>query len=416
MRAEGGTAQELAYVYGPSGLIALVARDAGGSGETRGFVVRDHLRSSRMLLDAAGNLLGGYDYGPFGAALAPPAGSRPELLSFRFTGQEWDAGVALYNFKARLYDPAVQRFLSPDPARESYSPYLYVENNPLSNVDPTGAFSIGGFFASLGEVAAGIALVPFTGGASLVLTGVGITGIIYSARTGDSNFSWGQWAQVEGATAISSAEVWIGVGLQALGEFPTAAALGATFIGAGVSGYMYTVTNTQDFDWKQYGISMGIGAATGLLTGGFGELGAAVAAQATSDLGKAAIATGFTAAGGATSGYVGQGFKNVAAGQSWKDAFTNVNAAQAALLQGAVGALAGAVAFSAAKVVTERGFMKIPAGQERQQPRWSLMYLKPMWQYKDPGLRALVGVTRVTAPAIFNTSSQITAHTLFRAG
>ncbi|HQQ26822.1 MAG TPA: RHS repeat-associated core domain-containing protein, partial [Syntrophales bacterium] len=60
--------------------------------------------------------------------------------------------TGLYNFNARLYDPAVGRFISPDPAVPdlsnsknpwNYDPqmlnrYAYCRNNPLIYVDPTG--------------------------------------------------------------------------------------------------------------------------------------------------------------------------------------------------------------------------------------------------------------------------------------
>ncbi|HSF41649.1 MAG TPA: RHS repeat-associated core domain-containing protein, partial [Thermoanaerobaculia bacterium] len=444
VRDPGGAAQALAYVYGPTGLVALVARDAASGNETRGFLVRDHLGSSRVLVDAAGNLLGSYDYGPYGRELGTPGGGRPDLLAYRFTGQEWDGKVSLYNFKARLYDPGIQRFLSPDPASEDWSPYLYAGNNPLAAVDPTGEFSIGGFFAGLGEVVAGIALIPFTGGASLLLTGAGITGIVYSSKTDDASFSWSQWAEVEGAAAISTAEIGVGVGLAAFGEFPGAAALGATFIGAGVSSYVYTASNTQNFDWKSYGITMGIGAATGLLTGGFGELGSAAAANvavagigrlsaaAATNLAKAGVQAAFGAAGGASAGYVGQGLKNVAAGQSWKDAFTNDNTWEAALLQGATGIVAGVAAFGVSKLA-QAGLGPPPnaAAAAGTFPR----YLQAMKGYSPAlnvtwktatitlrgrafnpsialvtwGPKAFMGLTRVTAPAIFNTSGQIQA-------
>ncbi|WP_448593698.1 RHS repeat-associated core domain-containing protein [Thermoflexus hugenholtzii] len=33
----------------------------------------------------------------------------------RFTGQRWEAGLGLYNYRAGFYDPALGRFLQPDP-------------------------------------------------------------------------------------------------------------------------------------------------------------------------------------------------------------------------------------------------------------------------------------------------------------
>ncbi|WP_281838214.1 RHS repeat-associated core domain-containing protein, partial [Propionigenium maris] len=41
-------------------------------------------------------------------------------------------------YLAREYDPATGRFNSPDPAREGFSPYVYVGNNPINFVDPDG--------------------------------------------------------------------------------------------------------------------------------------------------------------------------------------------------------------------------------------------------------------------------------------
>ena len=47
---------------------------------------------------------------------------------------------------ARLYDPSLGRFITPDtlvpyPGNgQSYNRYSYANNNPLSHVDPTGRF------------------------------------------------------------------------------------------------------------------------------------------------------------------------------------------------------------------------------------------------------------------------------------
>ena len=47
----------------------------------------------------------------------------------------------LYDYSARYMDPALGRFTSIDPLSENYysiSPYVYVANNPLRFIDPTG--------------------------------------------------------------------------------------------------------------------------------------------------------------------------------------------------------------------------------------------------------------------------------------
>lgn len=47
----------------------------------------------------------------------------------------------MIDYGARFYDPAIARWTTVDPLAEKYlsiSPYVYVANNPLSNIDPDG--------------------------------------------------------------------------------------------------------------------------------------------------------------------------------------------------------------------------------------------------------------------------------------
>jgi len=62
---------------------------------------------------------------------------------YKFTGKELDDRNSLnwYDFGARYYDPAIGRWLSPDPLAEKYpglSPYVYAANNPLIVKDDDG--------------------------------------------------------------------------------------------------------------------------------------------------------------------------------------------------------------------------------------------------------------------------------------
>lgn len=63
---------------------------------------------------------------------------------YTFTGQEEDDELGLYNFKARLYDPVLGRFISPDAIvpnpenPQSLNRYSYCLNNPLRYIDPKG--------------------------------------------------------------------------------------------------------------------------------------------------------------------------------------------------------------------------------------------------------------------------------------
>ncbi|MGM9739893.1 MAG: RHS repeat-associated core domain-containing protein [Candidatus Cryptobacteroides sp.] len=75
------------------------------------------------------------------------SGTEPELMLGRgFTGHEHLTWFGLINMNARLYDPVLGRFLSPDPYvqmpdfTQSFNRYSYCLNNPLVYVDENGEF------------------------------------------------------------------------------------------------------------------------------------------------------------------------------------------------------------------------------------------------------------------------------------
>nr|WP_320059444.1 RHS repeat-associated core domain-containing protein [uncultured Bacteroides sp.] len=62
---------------------------------------------------------------------------------YKYNGKELDTerGLNLYDYSARLMDPALGRFSTVDPLAEKYyswSPYHYGANNPIITTDPTG--------------------------------------------------------------------------------------------------------------------------------------------------------------------------------------------------------------------------------------------------------------------------------------
>jgi len=75
-------------------------------------------------------------------------GAQNALTTKRFTGQYHEAGIGLYDYNARWYDPKLARFVSadtivPDPgSSQSLNRYAYTLGNPLRFIDPTGHFSI----------------------------------------------------------------------------------------------------------------------------------------------------------------------------------------------------------------------------------------------------------------------------------
>ena len=101
----------------------------------------DHLGSAAAATDASGNLLWREDYTPFGEPRQNPAGNADDE---GFTGHIHDSATGLTYMQARYYDPVIGRFLSHDPVGFAqggpgqFNRYVYAENNPINNIDPTG--------------------------------------------------------------------------------------------------------------------------------------------------------------------------------------------------------------------------------------------------------------------------------------
>ena len=160
----------LKYILFDGGLIAM-----DGSSPEYLFFLRDHLGSVRVVARPDGNAVQVNHYYPYGMAfagggmsgnagahpveggvsvaggsleiggetggmeLARPGASQP----YRFLGNELytSNSLGLYDFSARMYDPALGRFLSVDPMAETclnMTPFAYCGNNPIIRVDPEG--------------------------------------------------------------------------------------------------------------------------------------------------------------------------------------------------------------------------------------------------------------------------------------
>jgi RHS repeat-associated protein len=60
---------------------------------------------------------------------------------FLFTGREWISDMRIYDYRARMYQPELGRFLQPDPQEfdaGDYNLYRYCHNDPVNKSDPTG--------------------------------------------------------------------------------------------------------------------------------------------------------------------------------------------------------------------------------------------------------------------------------------
>lgn len=114
---------------------------------------RDYLGNITHVATSSGTLVAEYSYDPWGRLRHPSTqsiytpGSEPDLFLGRgFTGHEHLTWFGLINMNARLYDPLLGRFISPDPYiqapdfTQNYNRYAYALNNPLKYIDPTGEF------------------------------------------------------------------------------------------------------------------------------------------------------------------------------------------------------------------------------------------------------------------------------------
>ena len=130
------------------------------------YIARDYLGSITHIINEDGTLKQELSYDAWGRLRNPDTqqvyavGEEPELFLGRgYTGHEYLPWFGLINMNARLYDPILGRFLSPDPyvqmpdGTQSYNRYSYCMNNPLVYVDKDGKFwhivigaAIGGLF------------------------------------------------------------------------------------------------------------------------------------------------------------------------------------------------------------------------------------------------------------------------------
>lgn len=189
-RESSAGTQHVFHVDGTDGPVAEVIFD--GTTTTPSYLVTDPLGSAAVVLDAAGTVTDRFFHQPFGKRINADgttfSGATGPMKN-GFTGQEGEDAFGLINFKGRMYDPALKRFMSADPFvsfprfGQSWNPYSYVLNSPLNFTDPSGLES-----EEVKQVCTALKQCYPTGVGVDVGGGSGLIGDETSASTGTGHF------------------------------------------------------------------------------------------------------------------------------------------------------------------------------------------------------------------------------------
>ena len=213
----------------PSG--SLAEPDSGQGYPTPGTIYfhSDQIDSTTLVTDPAGKELSRISYLPFGAIDSSRSSghdnSRP-----KFTGKEWDFDQGLYYYGARSYDPYTARFLTPDPADQLLSPYVYADDDPEDIVDPDGEESVSIItLAVLGVV--GAAAGAYFGGSAVNATA---NPFIWDWNSGNTVAGIFGGAAIGAAAGVAGGLAWEGgVAVGIVGEIVVGAAESAAYAALG---------------------------------------------------------------------------------------------------------------------------------------------------------------------------------------
>ena len=194
--------------------------------DTNGTVsmVTDALGSTVALVAGAGGVATSYTYEAFGATTVTGTGT---TSPYSFMGRD-DEGAGLKYYRARYYNPRMQRFISEDPVSFSggdFNVYAFVNGNPISRIDPTGQAGVVLFGGGLAEagVGNGIAVQASSGGG---MFWGGSAGVNFGGYTS----SGGYWGDAQKSEFVVGATAGLGGGVlftnakcaqQLLGPFDT---------------------------------------------------------------------------------------------------------------------------------------------------------------------------------------------------
>ncbi len=254
-----GTVERL-YLGGDAYSAPAVYVKEGSGAWTFYNVGRDYLGNITHIATSDGTLVEENSYDPWGRLRNPETkeifalGTEPRLMLGRgYTGHEHLTWFGLINMNARLYDPVLGRFLSPDPFvqtpdfTQNFNRYSYCLNNPLVYVDENGEFwhiIIGGAIGAIFNVLMNMDTID-SAGEFFMLFGIGFAAGALTAAIPQLAAAWGLSAA--GTLAMTT----------------IASSLGDALTGA--SGKLSEMWGSgKPVDWKDVGREVVIEGASGL--------------------------------------------------------------------------------------------------------------------------------------------------------
>ncbi len=138
------------YSYFGEGRIIYNTTPDASSPFSYEYYLTDHLGSTRMVINDAGEVVEAVRYEPYGIMEKVGGINTPALaVREKFTGKEYDnegevngvGGIDAYYFDARMYDPEIGLFMATDAASQYSNAYSYTGGNPIIFIDEDGNFA-----------------------------------------------------------------------------------------------------------------------------------------------------------------------------------------------------------------------------------------------------------------------------------